>query len=99
MDREIFERNNVEVVRRDNRQKSIVPMENLSKEIEKIFQSLQSDLYCKAETYLKEKTKIITNYDDFKRNLDCYSGFMVTGWCGDEDCEVRVRRILEQTLG
>ncbi len=86
-----IERNNVEVVRRDNRQKSIVPMEDLSKEIEKIFQGLQSNLYCKAETFLKEKTKIITNYDDFKRNLDYYSGFMVTGWCGNEDCEVRVK--------
>ncbi|MFI5405942.1 MAG: proline--tRNA ligase [Nitrososphaerales archaeon] len=86
-----IESNNVEVVRRDNRQKSIVPMENLSKEIENIFQSLQSDLYCKAETYLKEKTKIITDFDDFKRNLDNYSGFMVTGWCGNEDCEVGVK--------
>ncbi len=86
-----IESNNVEVVRRDNRQKSIVPMENLSKEIENIFQSLQSDLYCKAETYLKEKTKIITDFDDFKRNLDSYSGFMVTGWCGNEDCEVGVK--------
>ncbi len=86
-----IESNNVEVVRRDNRQKSIVPMENLSKEIEKIFQSLQSDLYYKAETHLKENTKIITNFDDFKRNLDSYSGFMVTGWCGNEDCEVRVK--------
>ena len=86
-----IESNNVEVVRRDNRQKSIVPMENLSKEIEKIFQSLQSDLYYKAETHLKENTKIITNFDDFKRNLDSNSGFMVTGWCGNEDCEVRVK--------
>jgi prolyl-tRNA synthetase len=86
-----IERNNVEVVRRDNRQKSIVPMENLGKEIEKIFQGLQSNLYCKAETYLIENTKIITNYDDFKRNLDRYSGFMMTGWCGNEDCEVRVK--------
>jgi prolyl-tRNA synthetase len=86
-----IESNNIEVVRRDNRQKSIVPMENLSREIEKIFQSLQSDLYCRAETYLQEKTKIITNFDDFKRNLDSYSGFIVTGWCGNEDCEVRVK--------
>jgi len=86
-----IESNNVEVVRRDNRQKSIVPMDNLSKEIEKIFQSLQSDLYCKAETFLKEKTKIITNFDDFKGILDGHSGFIVTGWCGNEDCEVRVK--------
>jgi len=86
-----IENNNVEIVRRDNRQKSIISVENLSKEIEKIFQSLQSDLYYKAEIYLKEKTKIITSFNDFKRDLDRYSGFIVTGWCGNEDCEVGVK--------
>jgi prolyl-tRNA synthetase len=86
-----IENNNVEIVRRDNRQKSIISVENLSKEIEKIFQSLQSDLYYKAEIYLKEKTKIITSFNDFKRDLDSYSGFIVTGWCGNEDCEVGVK--------
>ena len=86
-----IENNNVEIVRRDNRQKSIISVENLSKEIEKIFQNLQSDLYYKAEIYLKEKTKIITSFNDFKRDLDRYSGFIVTGWCGNEDCEVGVK--------
>jgi prolyl-tRNA synthetase len=86
-----IENNNVEVVRRDNRQKSTIPMEGLSKEIEKIFQSLQHDLYFKAETYLKEKTKIVTDFEDFKKSFDNYSGFIVTGWCGSEDCEVRVK--------
>ena len=86
-----IENNNVEMVRRDNRQKSIIHVENISKEIKKIFQSLQSDLYYKAEIYLKEKTKIITSFNDFKRNLDSYSGCIVTGWCGNEDCEVRVK--------
>jgi prolyl-tRNA synthetase len=86
-----IENNTVEIVRRDNRQKSIISVENLSKEIEKIFQSLQSDLYYKAEIYLKEKTKIITSFNDFKRDLDSYSGFIVTGWCGNEDCEVGVK--------
>ncbi len=86
-----IENNNVEIVRRDNRQKSIISVENLSKEIEKIFQSLQSDLYHKAEIYLKEKTRIITSFKDFKRDLDSYSGFIVTGWCGNEDCEVGVK--------
>ncbi len=86
-----IENNNVEIVRRDNRQKSIISVENLSKEIEKIFQSLQSDLYNKAEIYLKEKTKIITSFNDFKMDLDSYSGFIVTGWCGNEDCEVGVK--------
>lgn len=86
-----IENNNVEIVRRDNRQKNIIPVENLNKEIEKIFQSLQSDLYYKAEIYLKEKTKIITSFNDFKRDLDSYSGFIVTGWCGNEDCEVGVK--------
>ena len=86
-----IENNNVEIVRRDNRQKSIISVENLSKKIEKIFQSLQSDLYYKAEIYLKEKTKIITSFNDFKRDLDSYSGFIVTGWCGNEDCEIGIK--------
>jgi prolyl-tRNA synthetase len=86
-----IENNNVEIVRRDNRQKSIISVENLSKQIEKIFQSLQSDLYNKAEIYLKEKTRIITSFKDFKRDLDSYSGFIVTGWCGNEDCEVGIK--------
>lgn len=86
-----IENNSLEVVRRDNKQKKMIPMEDLDKEIKLIFQSIQSALYIKAENYLREKTKIISNMNEFKKNLEQSSGFIVSGWCGNETCEVGVK--------
>jgi prolyl-tRNA synthetase len=86
-----MENNTAEIVRRDNRQKQVIPMKQLNETIEKIFESIQMDLFNNAEKYLKEKTATVSNYIDFAKTMSNSDGFVLAGWCGKEECELRIK--------
>ncbi|HSA74948.1 MAG TPA: proline--tRNA ligase [Candidatus Nitrosocosmicus sp.] len=87
-----IENNTIEVVRRDNRQKKLIPLNTVSDEIKEIFQTLQSDLYKNAFEFLKNRTHVPENIENFKSFLDRgLGGFLVSNWCGKEECEERIK--------
>lgn len=86
-----MENNTAEIVRRDNRQKQVIPMKQLNETIEKIFESIQMDLFNNAEKYLKEKTATVSNYKDFVKTMSNSDVFVLAGWCGKEECELRIK--------
>jgi prolyl-tRNA synthetase len=86
-----IENNTIEIVRRDKKQKQIIPLIKLKENIEKIFDNIQNDLYDTAEKYLKEKTRIILNYTDFVKTMQEQGGFILCGWCGNEECELKIK--------
>ncbi|HYF99144.1 MAG TPA: proline--tRNA ligase [Candidatus Saccharimonadales bacterium] len=87
-----IEKNTVEIVRRDNRKKTVIPVTTISKEIEIIFQALQSDLYRNALEFLKDRIRVLESIEEFKSLLDAgQGGFLVTRWCGKEECEVKIK--------
>jgi prolyl-tRNA synthetase len=87
-----IENNTIELVRRDNRQKKLIPLNTASDEIKGMFKTLQSDLYDNAFEFLQDKTHVLENIEEFKSILDKgHGGFLVTNWCGKEDCEERIK--------
>ena len=86
-----IENNTIEIVRRDKKQKQIISLIKLKENIEKIFDNIQNDLYDTAEKYLKEKTRIILNYTDFVKTMQEQGGFILCGWCGNEECEMKIK--------
>jgi prolyl-tRNA synthetase len=66
-------------------------MKQLNETIEKIFESIQMDLFNNAEKYLKEKTATVSNYIDFAKTMSNSDGFVLAGWCGKEECELRIK--------
>jgi prolyl-tRNA synthetase len=87
-----IENNTVEVVRRDNREKRLIPLDAVFDEIRIIFQILQSDLYRNAFESLKNRTFVIKDVDELKSRLDNgQGGFMVSNWCGKEECEEGIK--------
>ena len=86
-----IENNTIEIVRRDNRQKQVIPTKQSNETIKKIFESIQRDLFNSAEKYLKEKTTTISSYKDFTKTMSNSDGFILAGWCGKEECELKVK--------
>jgi prolyl-tRNA synthetase len=86
-----MENDTVEIVRRDNRQRQVMPIKQLNETIEKIFESIQKDLFNNAEKYLKEKTEAVSNYKDFTKTMSSSDGFVLSGWCGKEECELIIK--------
>lgn len=86
-----IENNTLEIVRRDNRAKKIITFSNLTTEIQDVFDELESALWKKALTSLNDKTKFVEKFQDLKTELSANSGFVLSFWCGDEACELKIK--------
>jgi prolyl-tRNA synthetase len=86
-----IENNTIEIVRRDKKQKQIISLIKLKENMEKIFENIHNDLYNTAEKHLKEKTRIIFSYTDFVKTMQDQGGFILCGWCGNEECELKIK--------
>ncbi len=79
------------LVRRDNREKTVVKLEALSAEISKALQAVHDGLYEKALKNLEEKTFTARNYDEFLDIAENHPGFIKAMWCGDAACEDKLK--------
>jgi prolyl-tRNA synthetase len=66
--------------------------------IEKLLEDIQNNLYAKAKRALEEKTTIVQNYHDFQKVLKNKGGFIKAAWCGNSDCEERIKEETGATI-
>lgn len=75
------------LVRRDNGEKTVVPLENLTDTVEKMLADVHQNMYEKALKNLEEKTFTATNLEEFLDIAENKPGFIKAMWCGDTACE------------
>jgi prolyl-tRNA synthetase len=68
-----------------------VGMSDLGKKVEQILKEIQRFLYNKAKKFLEENTHEVFEYKDFKEIMKTKKGFIKAFWCGNEDCEMRIK--------
>ncbi len=60
---------------------------------------MQDELFQLAvERRAAHTTRGIDDYDEFKQVIKDNGGFVLTGWCGDSDCEARVKDETKTTI-
>ncbi|MGI0046462.1 MAG: proline--tRNA ligase [Nitrosotalea sp.] len=80
------------IVRRDNLKKSDLPFDNAEDGIVKTLDEIQHDLFEKAKKLLNEHTKDVTDFDEFKKDIE--SGmFLYSPLCGNQKCEETIKEI------
>ena len=79
------------VCRRDTREKIEVAIENIVEELPKIMQQMQTDMLEKARKHRDEHTYEARNYDEFKDIIENKPGFVKAMWCGDLECEMKIK--------
>lgn len=75
------------VVRRDNREKTIVPFAQLADVVAEILEKEQQDLYNKAKVHRDEHTYVAHNMEEMKDIAENKPGFIKAMWCGCQECE------------
>ena len=88
-----IENNQVVVCRRDTREKQIVPFAELSQKVEETLAAMQVEMLERAREHREEHTYVATNYDDFKKIFNEKAGFVKAMWCGEEECEDKVKEL------
>lgn len=86
-----LEKNQCVLVRRDNREKIFVSLDNLEEAIHKALQDLHDALYQRALENLKSKTFVAKNYEEFLDIAENKPGFIKAMWCGDSACEDKIK--------
>ena len=56
-------------------------------------ETIQNNLFNKALDNLKSKTYEATTFDEVKEIMDNHPGFVNAYWCGNEECEVKMKEI------
>lgn len=86
-----IENNQCVLVRRDNRQKYFVPLDQLETKIPELLEELRKALYEKARQNRENRTWAATTMDELKELADAQNGFIKAMWCGDLECELALK--------
>ncbi|MDW0215484.1 MAG: proline--tRNA ligase [Nitrososphaeraceae archaeon] len=81
----------VELIRRDTRERFYVKEKDLVNETLSILENIQSNMYHLAKNYLLTNTRNATRLDELLSMLDSSGGFVACSWCGKRECEDLVK--------
>ena len=82
-----IEQNQCVLVRRDNREKTIVSLDELETVIPQLLEKLHDSLYQKALENREKRTFVAHNLEEMVQVAGGENGFIKTMWCGDPACE------------
>lgn len=88
-----IENNQAVIVRRDNREKIVVSLDELEAKITETLDIVQNALLEKARNHRDEKTYSAVTLEDFIEIADNKPGFIKAMWCGDEACENKLKEV------
>ena len=89
-----IENNQCVLVRRDNREKIFVSLDNLEEGITSTLKAYAEGIYNKALENMNKSTYTCTSIDEINNALnENGDGFVKAMWCGDEECEDKVKEL------
>lgn len=86
-----IENNCCVLVRRDNGEKVTASLDNIEETLAKLLDDIQSSLYNKALMHREKHTYTAENYDQFREIVETKPGFVKAMWCGNEECENKIK--------
>lgn len=89
-----LEKGLITLTRRDTKEKKQVPMDcDLIKEVNNLLEVIQSDMFNKAKARQDSLTFTATNLEEFAKIMNSTPGFIKADWCGNPDCELKIKEI------
>ena len=86
--------NKVTFVRRDTREKIVENKDlDVAKYVGDLLETIQKDMYNRAVERRDKLTFTAHNLDEMANILNTQPGFIHADWCGDQDCEVKIKEI------
>lgn len=79
------------IVRRDNREKTVVSLDGLSEKLSEVLEAMQKEMLERARTHRDAHTYDAVNYEEFVKILEEKPGFVKAMWCGDQACEDKIK--------
>ena len=86
-----IEKNELVIVRRNDRKKITLKINEIENEIQNILEEMQNDMYNNAKNFLDNHIYTAKDMDEMKEISKNKIGFIKAMWCGDENCEDKIK--------
>jgi len=86
-----IQENQVELIRRDTKERFYVKEKDLVNQTLSILEKIQSNMFDRAKYLLQEYTRSATTLEELLSVLDATGGFVACSWCGKSECEDLVK--------
>ncbi len=93
-----LENNQVEVARRDTKEKNAYSLDGLIDKISDLLDDIQKNMYQKALNYRNEMTTKADNWEEFVELLDNKGGFISAHWDGTGETEEKIKEKTKATI-
>ena len=93
-----LENNQVEIARRDTKEKSSVSMDGLTNTVTALLEEIQTNLFERAKQYRDEHITKADTWDEFVNILDTKAGFISAHWDGSADTEEKIKELSKATI-
>ena len=86
-----IENNQCVAVRRDDREKLFLSLDELEAKVPELLDAVQKSLYEKAKANMEEHTYPAYSLEEAKKIQEEKGGFIKTMWCGELACEMKMK--------
>lgn len=93
-----LENNQVEVARRDTKEKASYQLDGLTDVVAQLLDDIQQNLYNRALQFRTEHTTKVDNWDEFVKVLDEKGGFVAAHWDGTPETEEQIKEKTKATI-
>ena len=93
-----LENNQVEIARRDTKEKTTVSMDGITETVSQLLLDIQSNLFNRAKKYRDEHITKVNSWDEFVTTLDTKAGFVSAHWDGTSATEDKIKEMTKATI-
>ncbi len=86
-----IENNQAVIVRRDTREKYIVSLNEIDVKVQEVLDLMQKEMLERARNHRDTHTYEATDYEIFKQTVEEKPGFVKAMWCGNLECELKIK--------
>jgi prolyl-tRNA synthetase len=82
-------------VRRDVQKKEFLSLDSLAQLVPELLRAIQTSLFRQALEFQRRNTHRVRDFQEFKETIESKKGFIKAWWCGETDCEDKIK---EETM-
>ena len=86
-----LEAGNCVIVRRDTREKTVVPIPEIAERVGETLAAMQQDMLARAKKHLEEHIYTAADHEEFEKIFLEKTGFVKAMWCGETACEEKIK--------
>jgi prolyl-tRNA synthetase len=63
-----------------------------------LLEAIQSGLLERARKFMADNTTRVSSWEEFRQIMASRRGFLIAGWCGDAECEAKIKQETKATV-